>query len=216
MKSHSSLRQSESTHIEALSFDQPAKRLDRRTRPKVFTTDRSTPLDRAEKARIIDKAVKARQAWRTTPHLPKLTRLHIDVLRSLLFSFHNSKTGKCVPSYERIAERAMCSRASVYNAIKALEAHGLLTWANRLKRIRAPALGLPGIGATRIRVVRWSNCYDFDKPEEGSKSKNQTGTIDQESPLLRTSSPPTAPECPIPLAAALKRLSEGVLGRKPP
>jgi DNA-binding GntR family transcriptional regulator len=53
----------------------------------------------------------------------------MDVLRALLYSFHNGKDGRCFPSYERIAEAANCCRATVYEAIRALERAGaLLHW----------------------------------------------------------------------------------------
>ena len=46
---------------------------------------------------------------------------------ALLWSFHNSRSGVCFPSYERIAERAGCARSTVAEAIKALEFAGVLT-----------------------------------------------------------------------------------------
>jgi DNA-binding GntR family transcriptional regulator len=39
----------------------------------------------------------------------------------LLWGFHNAATGKCFPGYETIADRADCSRTTVYSAIRALE-----------------------------------------------------------------------------------------------
>jgi len=83
------------------------------------------------------------------------------VLEALLWHFHNARSGLCFLSYERIAEAAHCARSTVYEAIACLKAAGLMTWVNRLKRVRAPILGLPGIGATRVRVFRTSNAYSF-------------------------------------------------------
>jgi Helix-turn-helix domain len=40
------------------------------------------------------------------------------------------------PSYETIAEKAHCDRATVSKAIKALEDADVLTWVNRIARIR--------------------------------------------------------------------------------
>jgi len=34
--------------------------------------------------------------------------------------FHNSRDGRCFPSYEAIAKKADCNRDTVYEAIKAL------------------------------------------------------------------------------------------------
>jgi hypothetical protein len=54
-------------------------------------------------------------------HKGPITRAFLDVLEALLWGFHNSRTGVCFPSYERIAERAGCARSTVAEAIKALE-----------------------------------------------------------------------------------------------
>jgi DNA-binding FadR family transcriptional regulator len=54
------------------------------------------------------------------------------VLGALLWAFHNTRSGICFPSYERIAERAGCARSTVAEAIKALEWAGVLTWQNRI------------------------------------------------------------------------------------
>jgi hypothetical protein len=62
----------------------------------------------------------------------------------LLWSFHNTASGKCFPSYEAIAERASCARSTVAEAIRALERIGILTWKNRLKRVREYVPGLFG------------------------------------------------------------------------
>ena len=57
-----------------------------------------------------------------------------DVLEALLWGFHNAVTGRCFPSYERIVKRARCARSTVYEAIRALERVGILTWVNRIVR----------------------------------------------------------------------------------
>jgi len=107
------------------------------------------------------------------------------------------------PSYERIAEAAHCARSTVYEAISALEEAGLLEWVNRIKRVREWAPGLPGIGATRVRVVRTSNAYAFNDPLSANSSKSDlpSGTSNQVSiPLLETA------------AAKPKRLADGPAG----
>jgi DNA-binding GntR family transcriptional regulator len=58
------------------------------------------------------------------------------VLTALLWRFHNAATGKCFPSYEAIAEAAGSARGTVYEAIRALEQVGVLSWVNRIKRVR--------------------------------------------------------------------------------
>jgi DNA-binding transcriptional MocR family regulator len=58
------------------------------------------------------------------------------VLEALLWAFHNAKSGLCFPSYETIAEAAGCARSTVAEAIKALEDAGVLSWVQRIKRVR--------------------------------------------------------------------------------
>jgi DNA-binding FadR family transcriptional regulator len=84
-------------------------------------------------------------------HYGELTDKFIRVLTALLWVFHNSASGRCFPSYERIMERADCARSTVYEAIIALERAGILTWMNRLVRVREPgALGPVDIHRSQI------------------------------------------------------------------
>jgi len=134
------------------------------------------------------------------------------VLEALLSGFHNAVSGRCYASYLRIAEAAGCAYSTVSAAIQALEAEGLLEWVNRIKRVREWAPGLPGIGASRIRVLRTSNAYAFHdpKPDPASKFEISPGTPNQVSfPSLvtRAAGPPDA------LEASLLRLSVGVQSR---
>ena len=63
-------------------------------------------------------------------------------------------------------------------AIKALEWAGVLTWQNRIVRIREQCTDLFGRVAWRWRVIRTSNAYSFRDP--ASKSDQRTGTPNQE------------------------------------
>jgi AraC-like DNA-binding protein len=65
-----------------------------------------------------------------------ITAKALAVLEALLWGFHNARSGLCFPSYATIAERAGCARSTVAEALKALEDAGLLTWVNRIVRIR--------------------------------------------------------------------------------
>ena len=81
-------------------------------REKVFGPGRAVPLDRNAKARIAAYA----RAWSARNRLPgqhkgPITRAFLDVLRALLWGFHNSRSGCCFPSYEAIAEKAECARS---------------------------------------------------------------------------------------------------------
>ncbi len=65
--------------------------------------------------------------------------------------------------------------------IAALEAAGLLTWVHRLRRVREWTAGLPGVGATRVRVLRTSNAYAIrdPMPAKPCKSDLRAGTLNQ-------------------------------------
>jgi hypothetical protein len=166
-------------------------------REKVFGAAAGAPLDRNAKARIIvyTKAYNARMKERGQ-HTGPVTRAFMDVLRALLYSFHNAKDGRCFPSYERIAETANCARSTVYEAIRALERAGVLTWVNRLTKIRVPERDLFGRVRCRWQVIRTSNSYCFVDPKgeatatPGCKSENPSRLMIQESLSFRAA--PTA------------------------
>ena len=152
-----------------------------RTREKMFGLGRPRALDRNAKARIMHLARALTHKTEPGKHYGQITAKALAVLEALLWGFHNARSGICFPSYERIAEAAHCARSTVYEAIGALEAAGLLSWVNRIKRVREWAPGLPGVGATRVRVVRTSNAYAFTDPSpDSSKSELPSGTSNQE------------------------------------
>jgi hypothetical protein len=80
-----------------------------------------------------------------------------------------------------------CARSTVYEAINALERAGLLSWVNRIVRVRDWGPDLFGRAQNRWRVIRTSNQYTFNdpqpaaKPPNSSKSELPTGTGGQES-----------------------------------
>ena len=160
-------------------------------REKVFGPAGGIPLARNAKVRIMVYA----KAWNTRHRQPgqhrgPLTRAFLEVLQAMLWGFHNSKTGRCFPSYEAIAKKAGCCRDTVYEAIQALEAADVLTWVNRIVREQIRERDLFGQWATRWRVVRTSNAYLFRDPlpcAEGrgsSKSENPPGTQNQDISML--------------------------------
>ena len=79
--------------------------------------------------------------------------------------FHNARSGCCFPSYETIAAKGGCARSTVAEAIKALEFAGVLTWQNRITRIRERCRDLFGRDDWRWRVIRTSNAYVFQDPK---------------------------------------------------
>jgi len=189
-------------------------------REKVFGPGRQVPLDRNQKARIAAYA----RAWDRQHRQPgqrggALGRAALDVLGALLWAFHNARSGCCFPSYERIAEKAGVARSTVAEAIKALEFAGVLTWQNRIVRVRERCRDLWGREGWRWRVIRTSNCYRFVDPKTEelagipSKSDQRTGTSDQEDKIpLRV--PAFDPNCA--LERALARLGATIAAREAP
>lgn len=165
----------------------------RRAREKVFGSGRCRPMDRNAKARLMHLARALMRRTEKGRAYGVVTAKAFAVLEALLWAFHNAKDGRCFPSYERIAEAAGCARSTVYEAISALEAAGLMTWCNRLHRVREWTAGLPGVGATRVRVLRTSNGYRFLDPGQSSKSDLPSGTADQAFSLFLPSPARPAP-----------------------
>ena len=156
-------------------------------REKVFGAGRAVPLDRNAKVRIAAYA----RAWsarnrRPGQHKGPITRAFLDVLQALLWSFHNSRDGRCFPSYESIADKAGCARSTVAEALKALEWAGVLSWQHRITRIRERCTDLFGRISWQWRVHRRSNAYAFGDPQQqiarpptAYQSENQPGTQNQ-------------------------------------
>jgi hypothetical protein len=162
-------------------------------REKVFGPGQAVPLDRNAKARI-EVYAKARNAAlkQGRQHRGPLTGRGLEVLNVMLWVFHNARSGQCFPSYERIAEAVAhkfgsCARSSVAEALKALEWVGVLSWQNRIVRVRERCADLFGANGWRWRVIRTSNAYVFRDPKvpfhppEACKSESRTGTLNQES-----------------------------------
>ena len=162
-----------------------------RKREKTFGPGHCIPLDGNAKARIKvfvqGYNAKNRQGRQ---HRGPITRAYFEVFEALLFGFHNSKSGRCFPSYETIAEKAKCCRDTVYEAIKVLEDARVLTWVHRITRIQVRERDLFGKWQTRRQVIRTSNAYVFRDPIPGAagrpdgpvscKSEIPTGTLNQE------------------------------------
>jgi helix-turn-helix protein len=152
----------------------------------MFGEGRVIPLDRNAKARIMVLARALMHRTGEGKHYGVLTAKFVAVLGALLWGFHNAASGRCFPSYERIAEKADCARSTVYEAIRALEVAGILTWVNRIARIREWGPDLFGRAQNRWRVIRTSNAYTFVDPKLSrvgtisSKSDLPTGTAGQE------------------------------------
>jgi hypothetical protein len=147
-----------------------------RPRDKVFGIGRCVPLDRNAKARIAWRARALMRRDAPGRHYGAISAKAYAVLLALLYGFHNSRDGRCFPSHKRIAERADCVASTVALALKALEVAGVLTWQNRIQRVRERVDGLFGpLSAWRWRIYRTSNAYQLIDPQP-CKSDFQTET----------------------------------------
>ena len=164
---------------------QTPNRVPRHLRPrreKIFGPAPSRQLDGNAKARVWAAAAAYNaQNRHQGQHQGPLTWATLRVLRALLWRFHGADGGgRCFPSYEKIAAAAKCARSSVAVAIKSLEEAGLLTWVNRLTRIRRLVRDLFGRMSPEWQVIRISNGYSFGDPLERQpgrktyKSENPT------------------------------------------
>ncbi len=140
-----------------------------RKREKMFGVGRAVPLDKNAKRRLDTLARALVHPTEKGKHYGRITAKAFSVFEKLLWQFHNAKTGRCFPSYETIAEAVGCHRDTVAEAIKILEAAGLVTWCHRLAKVI--------IGGV-CKVIRTSNAYWFKDP--GSKSEIPTGTSSQD------------------------------------
>ena len=152
----------------------------------MFGLGRPRALDRNAKVRIMHWARCLSRRTEKGRAYGVVTAKALAVLEALLWAFHNARSGLCFPSYETIAEAAHCARSTVAEAIKSLEEVGVLSWVQRVKRVREQCSDLLGDSGWRWRILRTSNAYNFRDPspagdrQNSSKSDFQTGTPNQE------------------------------------
>jgi Helix-turn-helix domain len=157
-----------------------------RRREKMFGMGKPKALDRNAKVRIMHWARCLSRRTEKGRAYGVLTAKFVEVLRALLWVFHNRNLGWCFPSYETIAEAAGCARSTVAEAIKALEDAGIMSWVHRLKRVRMACPDLFGAEGVRIVPQRTSNAYHFTDPgtpgrrSNPPKSDSPSGTANQD------------------------------------
>ena len=186
-------------------------------REKVFGDGRPRPLDRNGKVRVMACIRALMHRTEKGKAYGQITAKACSVAEALLWGFHNARSGLCFPSYEKIAEKAGCARSTVAEAIKALEVAGILSWVNRIVRVRERCADLFGHMGNRTRVIRTSNGYAFNDPKGSaskgfpSKSDFPSGTSNQDS--IPTCATPAQPENtpPTELDLALERLKTAFL-----
>jgi hypothetical protein len=179
----------------------------RSRREKFFGDGPRLPLDREAKVRIMHLARALMRKTEKGKHYGELTGKFVDgVLHALLWLIHDGRSGQCNPAYETIADKAACARSTVWAAIKALEAAGLLSWVNRITRIRERDVDLFGRVIWVWRVVRTSNAYTFRDPKpaepRGIASKSELRTGPQDEVKNYPEQPPLDPDSPLGRALA--------------
>lgn len=155
------------------------------TRTKVFGPGPCRPLDRNTKAKLAFLARSMSIRKSTGKHWGPITAKHLAVFLSLLYVFHNTTTGRTFPSYARLAEASHCANSTVGAAIQALEAVGLITWSQRVQRVRVPEPSWLGGYALRTRILRTSNAYVINditathSDPQASNTEDRRGTTNQ-------------------------------------
>lgn len=188
--------------------------LRRPRREKIFGDRPGPALDRNARARIMHHARQLTRPTEKGRHYGMITGKDLNVLAALLWTFHNAADGRTFPSYSALAKAAGCARSHIAGAIRRLEAARLLTWVNRLIRIKERCADLFGERAGwRWRVIRTSNSYRFHDPQlqampsTSSKAKFQPGT-------MNPNKHQTPSDIPDGLAAVLTRIGEAILARE--
>jgi len=188
-------------------------------REKVFGAGRAVPLDRNAECRVAAyaRAWSARNRRPGQAHKGPITRALLEVLQALLWGFHNSRDGRCFPSYEAIADRAGCARSTVAEALKVLELARVMTWQHRIARARVRQRDLFGRWSNRWTVIRTSNAYVFRDPKVSADgvprapSENPVGTQNQDF-LGSVHTPARKPDSP--LERALAQFGAAVAAKK--
>ncbi len=134
-------------------------------------------MDRNARARLIYFAEALdRRTHQPGRHGGDLKRTGLAVLKALVFGFLG-RGGRCDPSLGSLARMAGCARSTVIEALKRLEAAGLV---RRVARWRAVAAN------GGLVVLQLSNSYLFPimggarkSPETGSRSQSTTPPFEQ-------------------------------------
>ena len=124
------------------------------------------PIERRHRSRLIAAAERYDRAHRLTHRQARngrengaLGHVGIEVLRSLLFDFLDTRTGRLDPAIATIAERIGRSIDAVSQALKRLKAHGFLDWLRRY--VPTGNAGLRG-----PQVKQTSNAYRLMLPAQ--------------------------------------------------
>jgi len=197
-------------HVAAtITTRQPTRR---QRRGSTLDPVRFRPLDRNQRARLVFLAERYdAQTHEKGKHGGELKRTGLQVLKTLLFHFHNVHTGQCDPSYTTIAAAAGMARSAVAEAINRLEAAGIITRIRRARVVYADG---------RRRFQQWSNAYLLDLPKPfrlseaawyGAHKPCESGCRTQTTKPIKNNSLPPMPDA---LAQALARLGHAIADEK--
>jgi len=169
------------------------------------------PLTREQRARLSFLAEKFDAHTRDPgKHGGCLKRTGLQVLRILLFHFHNVHNGRCDPSLDTIAKAAGMARSTVAKALNRLEEAGIIERIRRARWIR-----LNG----RKRCVQWSNAYLLNVPtcfrkDEGDYAISGKSSESGNRPPTTAADIKNPPPMPPDLAASLARLGNAIAARE--
>jgi DNA-binding transcriptional ArsR family regulator len=168
------------------------------------------PLDRNQRARVVFLAERLdANSHQPGQHGGCLKRSGLQVLKVLIFHFHNVHCGRCDPSLETIAKAAGMAKSTVVAALQRLEDAGII------ERIRR-AQWIMQYG--RKRLVQWSNAYLFNVPScdrnaEGDYANSAKGSESGSRPPTTAAEIKNLPPMPENVAAALARLGNTMADR---
>ena len=154
------------------------KRYRRGARFVMDARQHSRPLDRNERARILFLAEALER--RTKPAGGRngvLGYVGLAVLRALLLRFQRRPDGYCAPSYVQLMAATGLCKQSIANALKRLEACGILKITRRLVREVVDVGGFP------MTVCRQgSNLYAVFEPAEDADQLPVRATVPRQFP----------------------------------
>jgi DNA-binding MarR family transcriptional regulator len=168
------------------------------------------PLDRNQRSRVMFLAEKLdANTHEPGQHGGCLKRSGLQVLRILIFHFHNVHCGRCDPSLETIAKAAGMAKSTVVAALKRLEDAGII------ERIRRAQWTME---YGRKRLVQWSNAYLMNVPnqyrnEEGDYAISAKGSESGNRRPTTAADIKNMPPMPENVAASLARLGNTMADR---
>ena len=141
-------------------------RRQRRALGFVREADHCRRLDRNDRARLLFIAERLELSSKVKGRKNgALGYIGLRVLRVLLLTYANLKTGLCCPSYSTLCQATKLCRQAIADALHRLEATGLLTITRRLVRERITRLSpITGLTETFTQTVQGSNLYAFNVP----------------------------------------------------